>query len=70
MNFLNKYTIGPPTRAHFFKFMKFCIKEHQEYHITILYTNKNTPEAVYCERCNWILQKQNDEWNLKQTFIK
>lgn len=43
-----------------------CILKHHDAHQIILFGVE--PEAIVCSRCNWILQKQNEEWNVKQTF--
>jgi len=48
--------------------MNFCKREHQDYHIAILYTDKGTVEAFFCEKCNWILQTLNGQTEVKQTF--
>lgn len=44
-----------------------CILKHSQFHQVILQKGTNI-EGIACPICNWILQRQNDEWNLKQTF--
>jgi hypothetical protein len=44
-----------------------CIYTHGQFHQVVLKKGTNV-EGIVCPLCNWILQKQNDEWLLKQTF--
>jgi len=48
-----------------------CIKQHVDAHQILLWDyNADNVEALACKVCQWILQKQNDEWQVKQTFRK
>lgn len=44
-----------------------CIYRHSDFHQVVLQKGTDV-EGIACPVCNWILQKQNDKWQLKQTF--
>lgn len=45
-----------------------CIFEHEIYHEVILMSPDGIVEAVICRKCCWLLQKDPDEWRVKQVF--
>ncbi len=46
-----------------------CIAQHEMYHMTVLTSCNGVVEAVICNKCGWLIQKDRDgQWRIKGMF--